>query len=383
MALTAMRGKKREKKKVRAGKRTLDEKYLGPEPDWGDNEPTKDEYRRAYGWYNYMYNGKEHAKAVRLHFKKDKAKTKLLNKLPDWRLASPTMGTIVTLIKNGNRVPEDSMEYFNGMIKDILEIAKTTVVEQKKEAKTKRPTKTIQERTREIVGGHIAELEGILDQLYDSKDYKFEFDMYAWLGKNNVKPNNASAIREYYMPLHTEVELMFEGLDKDLNEGYDHLKPAVKRRYFKFMNEWMSDLARYSDNVKKIKKTRSKKPVTLEKRVKDVKYKETDDEFKLASVSPTEIIGAQALWVFDTKNRELSVYRAKDPMVGLLVKGTTLEDWSDKSEKRKLRKPEEVLPKILKGGKRDLSKLMDTLTTTARTPNARINSNMILLRTEK
>ena len=214
-----MSGIKTRKKTKRAGARSLDEKYLGPEPDWGDNEPTRDEYHRAYGWYNYMYNAKEHAKAVRLHFKKDKAKTKLLNKLPDWRLSSPTMGTIVTLIKNGNRVPEASMDHFNGMIKDVLKIAKTTVVEQKKEAKTKAPTKTIQERTREIIGGHIAELEGVLDQLYDN-DYKLDFDMYGWLGKNDVKPNNASAIKEYYVPLEAEIRIMIEESDDQVNEGY-------------------------------------------------------------------------------------------------------------------------------------------------------------------
>lgn len=377
-----MSGIKTRKKTKRAGARSLDEKYLGPEPDWGDNEPTRDEYHRAYGWYNYMYNAKEHAKAVRLHFKKDKAKTKLLNKLPDWRLSSPTMGTIVTLIKNGNRVPEASMDHFNGMIKDVLKIAKTTVVEQKKEAKTKAPTKTIQERTREIIGGHIAELEGVLDQLYDN-DYKLDFDMYGWLGKNDVKPNNASAIKEYYVPLEAEIRIMIEESDDQVNEGYSYMSKAAKKRYVDFFKAWMEDLTRYSENVKKIKKTRSKKPVTVEKRVKDVKYKEKDDEFKLVSISPTEIIGAQALWVFDTKNRELSVYRAKDPMVGLLIKGTTLDDYTDKSEKRKLRKPDETLKQVLKGGKRDLSKLMDSLTTAARSPNARINSNMILLRTEK
>ena len=236
--------------------------------------------------------------------------------------------------------------------------------------------------TKEVVDGHIAELEDELDKASLS-DYTIEFDMYAWLSNRNVKPNNASGIRNYYVPQYDEVVEMLEGNDDQLNEGYDWLLSDGKKRLVKFFQTWMDDLQRYSENVKKTKKTRSKKPKTMEQRVKDVKYKETDNEFKLASVSPTEIPGAHALWVFDTKNRELSVYRAKDPMVGLMVKGTTLEDWSDQSQKRKLRKPEETLKQVLKGGKRDLSKLMDTLTTTARTPNARINNNMILLRTEK
>ena len=62
----------RKKKTVRTPK-SIDEKYMGTEPDWGDQEPTRSMMTRAYSWYNYFHNPKDHAKAVRSHYKKDKA----------------------------------------------------------------------------------------------------------------------------------------------------------------------------------------------------------------------------------------------------------------------------------------------------------------------
>ena len=77
------------------------------------------------------------------------------------------------------------------------------------------------------------------------------------------------------------------------------------------------------------------------------------------------------------------MYRAITPGPGLCIKGTTIEEWSSASEKKKLRKPEETLQTVLKGGKRDLKKLMDGLSTKGSAPRQRINNNMILLRVEK
>ena len=372
---------KRKPKRDRAKAKTLDERYMGSEPDWGDTEPDQNMMHRAYGWYNYFHNAKQHAKTVRTFFKKDKAKTKLLNKLPDWKFTAG-MSTVCHLHNNGCKVLKSSQDYFDEQIKGLLEEAKAIVETKAEKAKAKKPTLTIQERTKIIVNEKIGELEEIHDQMSES-NYKMPFDMYEWLGKNDVKAGHVSAIKSSYVNLFEEVKEMVAGTDDQLNEGYSHLNASAKKRYLKFMTDFMADLDRFGDNTKKAKKTRAKKPVTLEKQVKGVKFKETDDEFKLASISPTEIIGAQALWVFDTKYRELGVYRAITPGPGLCIKGTTIEEWSSASEKKKLRKPEETLQTVLKGGKRDLKKLMDGLSTKGSAPRQRINNNMILLRLEK
>ena len=198
-----------------------------------------------------------------------------------------------------------------------------------------------------------------------------------------MKPNNVKPIIDFYNPVLEEIRELLAGTCDQLIEGYSHLNKSQQKGYLKFLETFMNDLIRYSDVAKTVRKTRVKKAPTLEKQVKGLKYLEKSDEFKLASVSPTDIIGAQALWVFDTSNRELSVYRATTPGPGLVIKGTTIMEWSDgSSTKKKLRKPEETLQAFMSTNKRSLPKFMDTLTTKGSRPKDRINKNMILLKIE-
>ena len=67
---------------------------------------------------------------------------------------------------------------------------------------------------------------------------------------------------------------------------------------------------------------------------------------------------------------------------GLSVKGTTLQGYNpDESVQKKLRKPDEILPQVLSGGKRVMKKLMSEINSKeSLIPNGRINGDTILLR---
>ena len=66
---------------------------------------------------------------------------------------------------------------------------------------------------------------------------------------------------------------------------------------------------------------------------------------------------------------------------GLSIKGTTLQGYDPESSVTKtVRKPNDVLPNVLNGGKRILKKMMDDINSKASEPNGRINSETILLR---
>ena len=69
---------------------------------------------------------------------------------------------------------------------------------------------------------------------------------------------------------------------------------------------------------------------------------------------------------------------------GLSVKGTTIVGFDDKSSiTKKLRKPEDVLPFILNGGKAAIKKTMENVKCMAKSANGRLNSDTIILRTIK
>jgi hypothetical protein len=76
-------------------------------------------------------------------------------------------------------------------------------------------------------------------------------------------------------------------------------------------------------------------------------------------------------------------YDALGP-AGLSVKGTTLQGYDEETSVSKtIRKPDEVLPRLLKGGKLVLRKLMSEINSKESVPNGRINGDTILLRVIK
>ena len=113
------------------------------------------------------------------------------------------------------------------------------------------------------------------------------------------------------------------------------------------------------------------------------KYEEKNEEFKLTSISPTDIIGASKLIVFNTKYRELTIYTTLDP-AGFIVKGTTIQNFSkDSSKSKKVRKPENILPVVKTSGIREINKRFTDLNTKSKTPTGRLNSSTIIMKVLK
>ena len=103
----------------------------------------------------------------------------------------------------------------------------------------------------------------------------------------------------------------------------------------------------------------------------------------LKSIPPEKVIGANQLWVYNTKTKVLAVYHS-DNAKGFTVKGSTLQNFDEKlSIGKRLRKPEKTLPTVLESGKIKLRKIMEELTTMQLNLTGRINDDTILLRVEK
>jgi hypothetical protein len=147
-----------------------------------------------------------------------------------------------------------------------------------------------------------------------------------------------------------------------------------------FFSKLLEDAQSYGNVAKKTKTPRKPRAVSVEKKLKGLKYQKEDNTYKIASINPEKIIGAQELWCFNTKNKVLTVFRALD-RGGLQVKGTSIIcfDEATSLSKGAGRKPELVLEKIAKSGKIVLKKLMDELKTDKQL-QTRINDNTILIK---
>ena len=114
-----------------------------------------------------------------------------------------------------------------------------------------------------------------------------------------------------------------------------------------------------------------------------------DEKFKVASISPEDIIKANELWVFNRKTRKIGKYIAKniDPLgqqregTGLSVKGTTIIGFDEsQSIQKTLRKPGEQLKQFKDSGKVKLRKFLDDIKTTDTKLNGRLNPDTVLLK---
>jgi hypothetical protein len=142
----------------------------------------------------------------------------------------------------------------------------------------------------------------------------------------------------------------------------------------------IDDIQRYGNVTKKVRKPSKPRTISMEKKLKSLKYQKENNDYKIASINPEKIIGAQELWTFNTKYKIVTVFRAID-RGGLQVKGTSIINYDEKTSMSKGtgRKPEIVLDKIQSSGKIVLRKLMEGLKAD-KALQARINENTVLMK---
>ena len=174
-----------------------------------------------------------------------------------------------------------------------------------------------------------------------------------------------------------------------VKEGYGHIKKAELKKIITALENLLEACDFVIESSKATRKTRKPKSKPAAKVVEKLKYKQTDDKYKLASIDPANIVGASTLWVFNTKTRKLGKYVASevDPTgagregSGLSVKGTTITGFDEEQSVQKtVRKPDEVLKEFKSAGKVKLRKFLDEIKTTDTKLNGRINPDTILLK---
>lgn len=162
-------------------------------------------------------------------------------------------------------------------------------------------------------------------------------------------------------------------------EGYSHLKRPELNRRIKECEKMLADLERVRDASKATRKVRVAKPVSIDKQVSKVKYKKEDNEYKIVSIPPAQVIGKMSLYVFNCKTRKLTEYITDDPK-GFTIQGTSLKNFdSEKSRSLTLRKPLEQLPEIMKTTPAKRTKLLDDIKTKSSVPNGRLNDDTAIL----
>ena len=419
------------KKKARASRITKSAKSMIPQWD-GWEELTGQEFHRkkrgAADWYYQTFKHTElHPHLYNWMLQNDYKKSDVssIKALPNWKISTQASIMAKLLLDGMPDFVQKEDDYWqtlagtSGTIKpvtewlipaitELIEEGSKIVVEKKTEEKKKADVyvPSIQERIRDQASDASEDIDIWLDEFVTNKD-GFDpkgFDFKRHFQQKGVTQAHARKIIKFYegeleefreilkIPTAGQLSKMDEkdaDLWEQLKEGYAHLSKKDVQKFISALETLVEACNYVIDTSKATRKPRKTKPKSADKVVEKLKFAKTNDKYKLASVIPTEVVGANELWVFNAKTRKIGKYVASniDPKglgrqgSGLSVKGTTIIGYDEKlSIQKTLRKPEEQLKEFKGAGKVALRKFLDEIKTTDTKLNGRVNLDTILLK---
>jgi hypothetical protein len=373
----------------------IDEKYTGPEPEWNPDEKLSDsDYKirilQAMQYYNYFYTNKDFRAEVNDYVKKSGKLTK-----EEFRIYKASkdcwtpvqVGALIRMQERGAPIQAKDIDYIFEKVRNAMgtvskaDLADADHAEQaQNKDKPAKPSlfETIQTKLTEQAQTYGGEIEHQIDLIILNQ--KADLNVFKWLSENQISQPVANKIKVFFQAFWSDIVEAKASKDEQLQEAYSNIDKKKYKALNTFFDTMFQDFDSYNKSKKAERKPRKKKFVSSDKLVAKMKYAKDFKELKLTSIRPTEIVGAEVLWVYNTKTRKLGKYVA-DFGAQLSVKGSTILNYDEHlSQAKTLRKPEQKLPELLKAGKVPLRKFLDDIKATAVKLTGRINSDTILLR---
>lgn len=370
------------------------------EPDWKIIQPgmkpvringvERDYKHLLWGADSFVHYDVDDKKRLASYFKYceknfDKKKAALLKKLPDYTFT--TVSKYAYLAERGVGLEESRIAYIAKTFEEFV-VKAEALVKQETQAKAEDTKKapavviSIQQRMREQVSELCAEWDNSIDQLCFGDFDLAAFDPYAQMQsyKNNmIKAAHAKIIKEMYASQYEEAKEVVAWKDEQIKEGYAYMTAKKRKEYLALYEKINIACDTFINTGKAVRKTRKKRAVSKDKVVSKLKYKQSEPSIGLASINPMNILDAQVLWVYNTKNRKLGVYVAQEHH-NLMVKGTTILGYNEKlSIQKTVRKPE-----LLKGADKlartKFQKLFESFNATETALNGRLNEHTVLVK---
>lgn len=370
------------------------------EPDWKIIQPgmkavringiERDYKQLLWGADTFVHYDVDDKKRLASYFKYceknfDKKKAALLKKLPDYTFT--TVSKYTYLAERGVGLEEGRLNYIKNKFEEFVAQAEALIKEEAKAKATdttKKPVVviSIQQRMREQVSDLCAHWDFLLDELCAGRLDVSTFDPYGQMQSyrdNMIKAAHAKIIKEMYAGQFDEAKEVVAWKDEQIKEGYAFMNAKMRKEFLAFYEKINVACDTFINTGKAVRKTRKKKVVSRDKVVSKLKFKQSEPSIGLASINPMNILDAQVLWVYNTKNRKLGVYVAQEHH-NLMVKGTTILGYDEKlSVQKTVRKPE-----LLKGADKlartKFQKLFESFNATETALNGRLNEHTVLVK---
>jgi hypothetical protein len=360
----------------------------GEEPTWQNvTSMPMNEYiaksMRAINWYYQFYKKKEcqewFAAWYYNNFPKRRKNVKYIEAVPSHMIPN-AMGFMYPMELKGwkARLP---------FLRRVVKITKKLAQSGKLILSTSQPsqenvlTVSIQDRIKEQATSMSEKIDYIIDEFIADPD-KFDLtsvNIVSHLRSQEAKAVHVRYIKSFYEPILNEWSQISS--DVDLQEAYSHINKKNQKKMLDLINQIFLACDQILNEAKISKKPKIKKTKSKEDQVKKLKFKKSDDKLNISSIPPASLIGANGAVVYNTKNRKIGYYISKNSD-GFKISGTTLENFSEKSFQKTLRKPVEQLKefKDLNTQKKFESWFNKSLLTTEISLNGRFHEDLLILK---
>lgn len=232
-------------------------------------------------------------------------------------------------------------------------------------------TVSIQERMKNKAINALDEVEAQIDTLMDKKS--IPFSMYKYLKQLGF----SSKIVKYMSGFTHEMqfELKNEEGCEQLDEAYNFLTKAQKKKVIKKLEEIETDIEKYIAEYTPVRKPR--KPKTPAQQVKKLPYLAEWKKYK--SINPEEIIRASMLFGYNISTKKLTMFKSYG---GLRVQGSKIIDVDECIEKTLTDLT--LLDRLVSGGNIIAKGFMDEIPRSKeKEGNNRITKNTLLIKVIK
>lgn len=346
------------------------DRYVGAEPTV-ESIKTNADLVVALNWYNYSCTQKDYIPWVYKYMKDNNFSASDISaakSLPDWKISS-TSAFIFRMIANGTVIPQDIVDRAVSRITNVLATATASAAVVKETNVPVLKKVSVADRVKERISNLIGDLEEEVDRF--CVNYESDFKPYDWMKKNQLGAIHAKRVAEYYAPLREELASYPDDI------GLTKIKTKKFLAFVDSIIDGANSIAQVRKAVRRPRKVRLKTAASV---VTKLRFLKESKEYKVASIDPLKVIGSQKLFVFNAKLRKLTVFTA-DSASGLTFKGASLIGFDPKTSfTRTVRKPEEILPKILASTKAKASEVFTNIKAKNQTPNGRIGPDSILLK---
>jgi hypothetical protein len=359
-----------------------DAQAFGTEPSWTNQDEIsnlKIAEIRALNWYNYFCDNKQ-AKTFVVEYMASIGRPKEeISLIVSSDASIPVqLGWVARMMCMGYEPSDTFKNFFVKEFKTVIETAKKTKKPKAPTVTLTAPVVSIQDRIREKASEEVGEIEGLVDD-FIAGGCKSPPDMQSYLKNRALSSVVQKRMCESFIKRSKEFEDAMNTSDADIKEAYSNFSKVQLRKIKEFYDAIVAETNRAAES-KPTRKARKVKEKPASVIASKVQYMKDFAELNLKSVLPEKIIGANQVWLYNTKTKLLGMYNA-DNAKGLTIKGTTIQNFNaETSTGKRLRKPEVTVKQVLDGGKIVLKKLLDGLSTKPSELTGRINSDTIIVR---